>query len=79
MPDRNDPHRGQPVLHAGIPVGDARLVAILLHGRGSSATDILGLSRELNAADIACRAPQRRDICGTRTRFSLLSIGTNSA
>jgi predicted esterase len=58
MPDRNDPHRGQPVLHAGIPVGDARLVAILLHGRGSSATDILGLSRELNAADIAYLAPQ---------------------
>lgn len=53
-----DPHRGQPVLHAGVSVADARLVAILLHGRGGSAADILELSREFSAADVAYLAPQ---------------------
>jgi phospholipase/carboxylesterase len=31
---------------------------ILVHGRGATAEDILGLAAELNAADVACIAPQ---------------------
>jgi predicted esterase len=53
-----DPHAGQPVLHGGAPLDKARLVAILLHGRGGSAEDILSLSQELRAADVAYLAPQ---------------------
>lgn len=53
-----DPHAGQPVLRAGPAPGDARRVAIFLHGRGASAEDVLGLSREFRASDVAYLAPQ---------------------
>lgn len=58
MQQNNDPHANQPVLRAGPAPLDARLVAILLHGRGAGAADILGLSREFNATDVAYLAPQ---------------------
>jgi predicted esterase len=58
MANRNDPHAGQPVLRAGPPLGEARRVAILLHGRGATAEDILGLAHELRAPDVAFLAPQ---------------------
>lgn len=54
----HDPHAGQPVLHAGAPIAEARIVAIMLHGRGASPEDILGLSREFSARDVAYLAPQ---------------------
>ena len=57
-PNSRDPHAGQPVLRAGSPVADARLVAIMIHGRGASAENILQLAREFRAADIAYLAPQ---------------------
>jgi predicted esterase len=53
-----DPHANQPVLRAGPAPVDARLAAILLHGRGASAEDILGLSREFRAPDVTYLAPQ---------------------
>jgi predicted esterase len=53
-----DPHAGQPVLRSGPSPKDARLVAILLHGRGASADDILGLAHQFSARDIAYVAPQ---------------------
>ena len=53
-----DPHSRQPVLRSGAPQKDARLVAILLHGRGASAEDILGLTAQFTASDIAYLAPQ---------------------
>jgi hypothetical protein len=43
---------------AGAPVEHARAVAIMLHGRGSSAQDILGLSDEIGIGEIAYLAPQ---------------------
>jgi predicted esterase len=58
MHQRSDPHADARVLHAGAPIAGARLVVILLHGRGASAEDILGLSREVRAADVAFLAPQ---------------------
>jgi predicted esterase len=54
----SDPHAGQPVLRSGASPKDARLVAIVLHGRGASAEDILGLAHQLSARDIAYVAPQ---------------------
>jgi len=58
MHSQADPHRGQPVGRGGVPIAEARLVAILLHGRGASPDDILGLSREFSASDVAYLAPQ---------------------
>ena len=54
----HDPHAGQPVLHAGPPIAEARIVAIMLHGRGASAEDILGLAGEFSPRDVAYLAPQ---------------------
>jgi predicted esterase len=54
----HDPHAGQPVLSSGPAPRDARLVLILVHGRGASAEDILGLGAELHLPDVACVAPQ---------------------
>lgn len=52
------PHEHQPVLTFGPPPAQARLGAILVHGRGASAEDILGLAHELAIPDIAYVAPQ---------------------
>jgi predicted esterase len=54
----NDPHGSQPVLHLGPELADARLAAILVHGRGASAEDILSVAHELALPDIAYFAPQ---------------------
>lgn len=53
-----DPHGGQPVLSRGPSLADARLAAILVHGRGATAEDILTLTQELRARDVAYLAPQ---------------------
>ena len=58
MRDQNDPHRGQTVLVDGPKPADARLTLILVHGRGASAEDILGLARELRLSDVSYVAPQ---------------------
>jgi predicted esterase len=54
----SDPHARQPLLRSGPSPKDARLVAIMLHGRGASAEDILGLAEHFSAGDIAYVAPQ---------------------
>jgi predicted esterase len=53
-----DPHANQPVLRHGPAPADARLSAILVHGRGASAEDILSLAEELKLPDVAWLAPQ---------------------
>jgi len=58
MAGKRDPHTGQQVLRSGPPPENARLGVILLHGRGASAEDILGLSDQFSANDIAYAAPQ---------------------
>ena len=55
------PHQHQPVLTLGPSPAEARLAAILIHGRGASAEDILGLAHELAIPDIAFLAPQAAD------------------
>ncbi len=54
----HDPHAGQPVLYRGPAPAEARLVAIMIHGRGASAEDILTLTQELRPKDVAYLAPQ---------------------
>ncbi len=52
------PHAGQPVLRRGPASEPARLAVILVHGRGDSASGILGLVDEFDAPDVMWMAPQ---------------------
>lgn len=47
-----------PVAHAGHDLNGARLAVVLLHGRGGSAEDILGLAETFHDERIAFLAPQ---------------------
>jgi predicted esterase len=58
MHQGSDPHANLPVLHTGAAIADARIVAVVLHGRGASAEDILGLAGEFRATGVAYLAPQ---------------------
>jgi len=53
-----DPHRNQPVLPGGQPLGSAQAAVILVHGRGASALDILRVADELDLPDFAYLAPE---------------------
>src|SRR5258708_18080406 len=52
------PHAGQPVVSAGRPPAAATAAAILVHGRGATAEDILSLVPELDRPGLAYLAPQ---------------------
>ena len=52
------PHAGQPVFASGVPLADARAAVVLVHGRGGSPWDVLGLGAALRAPDVAFVAPQ---------------------
>lgn len=54
----NDPHAAGAVLQAGAPLNDATLAVVLLHGRGGSAEDILGLASAFQLPKVAYLAPQ---------------------
>ena len=66
-----DPHYGRPVLSRGAPLEEARAAMILLHGRGASADDILGLAGEIRGVDVAFLAPDAA--AGTWYPYSFLS------
>jgi phospholipase/carboxylesterase len=53
-----DPHRDTQVMHIGAELSAARAAVVLLHGRGASAEDILGLAREMYRDEVAYLAPQ---------------------
>ena len=55
---QHDPHASQPILHSGAALESASMAMIMLHGRGASADDILGLSQEFEHPDLAYLAPQ---------------------
>ena len=57
-PRRDDPHGAITMYSAGMPLHDAKAALVMLHGRGATADDILGLARYLPAADLAYLAPQ---------------------
>jgi phospholipase/carboxylesterase len=46
------------LLTSGAPLARARAAAIMVHGRGSSAEDILSLGKEFGLDDVAYVAPQ---------------------
>ena len=46
------------VTSSGPAPSDARLTVILVHGRGSSAQDLLGLAADVGATDVAYLAPE---------------------
>ncbi|MGD8753879.1 MAG: dienelactone hydrolase family protein [Anaerolineales bacterium] len=51
-------HHGQPVIETGADINDADLVAILLHGRGSSAEAMLPIAELLSVDGVRFRIPQ---------------------
>ena len=53
-----DPHRDQPVRTLGAKLTQAAAAVVLLHGRGASAEDILGLATEMYDERFAYLAPQ---------------------
>ncbi len=53
-----DPHAGQPVRSGWREPRGARVGALLLHGRGGSAEDILGLADQFSLSAFAYLAPQ---------------------
>jgi predicted esterase len=54
-------HEGQPVVRRGPSVEDARAVCVLLHGRGRSPEDVLGLAERMALDDVAWVAPAATD------------------
>jgi predicted esterase len=54
----SDPHRNQPVVEYGRTLESAKGVMVLIHGRGASAADILGLAEGLFHHDLAYLAPE---------------------
>lgn len=51
------PHAGQRLASAGPPLDRARLVMVMLHGRGAGPEDMLGLLDHLAMPDVAALAP----------------------
>jgi predicted esterase len=62
-------HQGMPVRQAGTPFAQARAAVVMLHGRGASAEDILGLGSELQVTDVAFVAPQAANSTWYPNRF----------
>ncbi len=70
------PHAGQPVLSSGTSLEQARMMVLLVHGRGATASDILTLGPELHQDGILWVAPQASG--RTWYPFSFLSpVATN--
>ncbi len=59
MPD--DPHGGQPVIWRGVDPSIARLIVVLVHGRGASADAIFTLADQFEVPDVAYVAPEAAD------------------
>ena len=51
------PHAGQPVLEAGMPLGQAPVVVIMVHGRNAGPANILDLVPRLARPDVTYLAP----------------------
>ncbi|WP_299507644.1 dienelactone hydrolase family protein [uncultured Roseobacter sp.] len=49
----HDPHGQGRLMQAGAPLNRARLAVVMLHGRGGSPEDMLGLAEHLSLPDIA--------------------------
>ena len=51
------PHAGQPVAHAGVPLGQAPAVVIMVHGRNAAPANILDLAPRLARPALTYLAP----------------------
>jgi predicted esterase len=71
VPDERDPHGGQPVRTAGVPLNSARAAVVMIHGRGATAESILTLAPALEMPDVAFLAPQAAG--GTWYPYSFLA------
>jgi predicted esterase len=63
------PHAGQPILASGPALAEATSAMIMVHGRGASAEDILGLSSYLPVPGMAYIAPQAANATWYPNRF----------
>jgi predicted esterase len=54
-------HAGQPLLTSGRRAEESAAAAILVHGRGASAGDIMSVAEELEQPELAYLAPQAAD------------------
>ncbi|HEX2864611.1 MAG TPA: VOC family protein, partial [Deinococcales bacterium] len=57
-PRLEGPHQGGQVYAAGVPLGEARFAAVLVHGRGANAEDMLGLANAIQAPGYAFLLPE---------------------
>ncbi|MFW5843852.1 MAG: alpha/beta hydrolase [Spirochaetota bacterium] len=60
-PQRPSPHRGQPIERKGPAPSEAAGAMLMIHGRGASADDILGLADEFEEFGLHFVAPQASD------------------
>lgn len=60
-PPAQHPHAGQSIAASGTPLDSATAAVILLHGRGATASSILGLGEALAEDGLALLAPQAAD------------------
>src|SRR5947209_5863138 len=70
------PHQGQPILTTGESLESAQAAMIMIHGRGASAEDILGLAAELKQTGFVYLAPQAAGYAWYPNSF-LASIASN--
>jgi predicted esterase len=56
--DSSDPHQGAQVLVAGPPLAESQAAAVLIHGRGAGAMDIMGLASEFALNSLPFLAPE---------------------
>jgi predicted esterase len=57
----DDPHADQPIVWRGVDPSSARLVVVLVHGRGASAEAIFTLADQFEVPDVAYVAPEAAD------------------
>lgn len=58
MSDLSNPHQGQPLLAVGADLSEAQAAMIMLHGRGATAEDIIGIARIIDRPQVAFLAPE---------------------
>ena len=55
------PHEGQPLVEAGLPLGQAPVVVIMVHGRNAAPANILDLARRFDRPNLTYLAPAAAD------------------
>jgi predicted esterase len=68
--ESRNPHQQERILFSGAAPQEAHTALILIHGRGASATDILGLAREADVSGVWAIAPQAANSTWYPNRFN---------